>query len=153
MFAEISDKIKRTMKILKELDYKAENISVEEFYDWMTGEIFSDDKTSLREVLDSDYLIIHEVVEISELKKMGRRIDKRVIVESPKTVIYKAHFYAQEFEMNYALIKKDYSWLRHRLKHHKSVVFDDPNLPDSMRHRALEIYRKFKRFENIAPDQ
>jgi len=153
MLAGISDKIKRTMKILKELDYKAENVSVEEFYDWMTGEIFSDDKTSLREVLDSEYLMIHEVVEISELKKMGRRIDKRVIVESPKTVIYEAHFYAQEFEMDYALIKKDYSWLRHRLKHHKSVVFDDPNLPDSMRPRALEIYRKFKKFGNLAPNQ
>ncbi len=36
------------------------------------------------------------------LKKMGRKIDKRVIVDSPKEVIYKAHFFAQEFEMNFA---------------------------------------------------
>lgn len=56
----------------------------------MTGEIFSEDTTTLRDVLDNEYLMIHEVAEIDELEKMGRIINKRVIVESPKTVIYEA---------------------------------------------------------------
>jgi hypothetical protein len=107
MLPEISEKVKLTMKSLKGLDYDAEEVSAREFYDFMTGEIFSEDKTTLRDVLDSDYLMIHELVEISELKKMGRRIDRRVVVNSPRTVIYEAHLFAMEFEMDYALKRGD----------------------------------------------
>ena len=49
-----------------------------EFYDYMTGEIFFEDKTTLRDVLDSEYLTIHELVEISELKKNYRWIITRL---------------------------------------------------------------------------
>jgi len=149
MFAEISDKIKNSMERLKEIGYKAENISAQELYDYMIGEKFSEDKTTLRDVLDSEYLMIHEVAEISKLKEMERRIDKRVLVDSPKTIIYTAHFFAMELEMDYALKKKDYSWLKLRLRHHKLVLYDDPNLPESMKSHAQEIYDKFKEFENV----
>jgi len=147
MFAEISDRIKNSMERLKEIGYQAENVSAQELYDYMTGEKFSEDKTTLRDVLDSEYLMIHEVVEIGELKKMGRRIDKRVLVDSPKTIIYTAHFFAMELEMDYALRKKDHPWLKLRIGHHRSVLFDDPNLPESLKTRAREIYDKFKEFE------
>lgn len=83
--------------------------------DYMTGEIFSDDPTTLDDVLGNEYLMVHETAEISELKKMGRQIDKRVIVGSPKTVIYDAHFTAMELELDYALFKKDYFWVKIRL--------------------------------------
>jgi len=152
MFAEIEDKIKITMKRLKEMNYDVENVSTKELYDYMTGETFSGDKTTLREVLNSEYLMIHEVAEISELKKMGRKIDKRVIVDSPKAVIYKAHFFAQELEMDYAFKKKDYTWLKLRIGHHKLVLLDDPNLPENLKPRAQEIYDKFKKFENSTPN-
>jgi hypothetical protein len=88
--------------------------------------------------------MVHELAEISELKKMGRKIDKRVIVDSPKTVIYKAHFKAMELELQYAMFKKDYFWVKVRLKQHKeSVLEDDPNLPESLRPRGEEILHKF----------
>lgn len=131
MLDEIQEKIETTMKIIQDLGYKAEEVSAKEFYDWMTGEIFSEDITTLRDVLGNEYLMIYELVEISELKKMGRKIDKRVIVDSSKEVIYKAHFFAQEFEMNYALKKKDYYWVKLRLRHHKGVLHDDPTFPMS----------------------
>ena len=75
---------------------------------------------------------------------MGRHIDKRVIVDSPKTVIYEDHFKAMELELEYALFKKDYYWVKVRLKQHKeSVLEDDPNLPESLRLRGEEIFHKF----------
>lgn len=117
----------------------------------MTGEIFSPDITTLRDVLGNEYLMVHELVEISELKKMGRKIDKCVIVDSPKEVIYKAHFFAQEFEMDYAVKKKDYAWMKIRLRAHKKVLHDDPNLPDEMRLVAQTIYDKFLQIEKEDP--
>ncbi len=96
MLTEIDEKIRKAKSAIEQLGYIAADISAQEFYDYMTGEIFSEDKTTLPDVLGSEFLMIHELVEMNELKKMGRTIDKRVIVESPKTMIYEAHFTAIE---------------------------------------------------------
>ncbi len=89
--------------------------------------------------------MVHELVEIGELRKMGRAINRRVIVDSPKAVNYDAHFTAMETELNYALHKKDSFWVKIRSRHHTQILDDDPNLPEQLRSRAeglLERYRK-----------
>ena len=151
MLDEIRQKMNIAIKIIRDLGYQAKDVSAKEFYDWMTGEIFSEDITTLRDVLGNEYLMIHELVEISELKKIGRKIDKRVIVDSPKKVIYRAHFFTQEFEMNYALKKKDYYWIKLRLRGHKGVIDDDPNLPDELRPVAQTLYDRFLQIEKEDP--
>ena len=145
MLAEIDVKIRKAEKALKQLDYVAEDVSAKEFHDYMTGEIFSEDKTTLRDVLDSEFLMIHELVEISELKKMGRRINRRTIMESPKTSIYEAHFTAMEYELNYALLKGDYSWIENRLEQHKLVLLDDPHLPEKLKPLGEAILERFRK--------
>jgi hypothetical protein len=142
---EINAKIRKAKRVLKQIGYDAENVSAKEFYDYMTGEIFSDDSTTLKDVLGNEFLLVHELSEISELKKKGRIIDKKVIVDSPKTIVYEAHFKAMELELEYAMYKKDYYWAKFRLKQHKeSVLENDPNLPESIRSRGEEIFHKFK---------
>ena len=100
MLGEIDSKIVKAKEALKQVGCDRIDVSAREFYDWMTGEIFSDDPTTLRDVLGNEYLMIHELVEISELKKMGRTVDKRVIVGSPKTAIYNAHLTAMDRSSN-----------------------------------------------------
>ncbi len=140
---EIQEKIRNETRIIISLGYEATHVSAREFHDWMTGVIFSEDATTLQDVLDNEYLMVHELVEISELKKMGYKITKRVIVESPREAIYKAHFFAQDFEMNYALTKKDLSWVKERFEHHKRMLYDDPDLPIELRPTAQAIYDKY----------
>lgn len=143
---QIGSKIRTAKRALKRLGYVTTDISEREFYDYMTGEIFSNDQTTLRDVLGNEFLMIHELVEISELKKMGARISKRVIVDSPKTVIYTAHFAAMETELNYALSKGDTFWAKFRLNQHKTgVLEDDPNLPEEMRRGAEEMLKKYRK--------
>jgi hypothetical protein len=143
---EISNKIRIAKRALKRLGYVVADVSEREFFDYMTSEIFSDDTTTLRDVLGNEFLMIHEFVEISKLKKMGARINKRVIVDSSKIMIYAAHFTAMETELNYALFKGDTFWAKFRLNQHKtSVLEDDPNLPEEMRHRAEEMLKKFRK--------
>jgi hypothetical protein len=129
-------------------------VSAKEFYDYMTGEIFSDDPTTLRDVLGNEYIMIHELVEISELKKIGRKIDKHVIMETPKIPFYTAHLTAMETELEYAIHKGDTYWAKIRLGQHKeSVLDDDPNLPEELRPRAEEIYEKYRRLAKKASEQ
>jgi hypothetical protein len=145
MLAEIDAKIRKAEKALKKLDYVSEKVSAKEFHDYMTGEIFSEDKTSLRDVLDSEFLMIHELVEMSELKKMGKTINKRTIMESPKTTIYEAHFTAMEYELNQALLMEDCSWIGTRLEQHKLVLVNDPHLPEELKPRGKAILERFRK--------
>jgi hypothetical protein len=147
VFNEIEKKVEEAIALLGELGYDCIEVTAKEFHDYMTGETFSGDKTTIGDVLDSEYLMVHEVVEITELKKMGLAIDKKTLVDSPKTDIYDAHLSAMEFEMGYASRKGDFDWLRIRLGHHKNVLDDDPFLPESMRLRATAIYDRFKEYE------
>ena len=145
MLSEIKSKIETARKKLNSIGYTVENVSAREFYNYMTGEIFSEDTTTIDDVLENEFLMIHELVEISELKKMGKTINKRVIVDSSKITIYTAHFTAIEKELEYALHKRDYAWVKNRLRQHKeSVLEDDPNLPQEMRPRAEAILEKFE---------
>lgn len=151
---EISSRISEARRALKEFGYDPVDVSATEFYDYMTGEIFSDDSTTLQDVLNNEYIMIHEVVEISELKKQGRRIDKRVIMETPKTPFYMAHLNAMETELRYALYKRDTYWAKIRLRQHKdSVLDDDPNLPDDLRPRAEELYERYRKLAKDVSNQ
>jgi hypothetical protein len=115
-------KVAKAEQALEQFDYGRMDVSAREFYNWMTGEIFSDDPTTLRDVLGNEYITIHEAVEISELKKMGRTIDKRAIVDSPKMMVYDAHLTAMETELEYALRKDDTFWANIRLRQYKESV-------------------------------
>lgn len=148
MLREIETKISETKKALRQIDYELADVSAKEFHDYLTGEVFSEDTTTLHDVLGSEYLMVHELIEISELKKMGKTIDKRVLVESPKIAVYTAHFMAMERELDYALLKKDYFWIKIRLKHHFLILTDDPHLPEEMRRRGEAIMEKFQKILN-----
>jgi hypothetical protein len=154
MSSVIDVKIRKTRETLREISCFPVDVSAKEFYDYMTGEIFSDDPTTLQDVLNNEYIMIHELVEISELKKIGRKIDKRVIMETPKIPLYTAHFNAMETELKYALCRRDTYWAKIRLRQHKeSVLDDDPNLPEELRPRAEEIYEKYRRLAKQMSNQ
>jgi hypothetical protein len=152
--SEIDSRISEATDALKEFGFYPVDVSAKEFYDYMTGEIFSDDPTTLQDVLNNEYIMIHELVEISELKKIGRKIDKHVIMETPKIPFYTAHLNAMETELKYALYKRDTYWAKIRVRQHKeSVVDDDPNLPEELRPRAREIYEKYRSLAKELSDQ
>ena len=150
----IASRIGEAKEALKDFGYDPVDVSAREFYDYMTAEIFSDDPTTLQDVLNNEYILIHELVEISELKKQGRRIDTRVIMETPKIPFYTAHLNAMETELQYALHKRDTYWAKIRLRQHKeSVLDDDPNLPEDLRPRAEGIYEKYRRLAKDMSNQ
>ncbi|MEM2108530.1 MAG: hypothetical protein QXL10_04525, partial [Candidatus Bathyarchaeia archaeon] len=74
MPSEIENRIQTTKRALRSIGYVVK-VSAQEFVDYMTGEIFSEDTTTLEDVLGNEYLLVHELVEINELKKMGLTID------------------------------------------------------------------------------
>ncbi len=139
---KIRIKIAETQAILKEREIIINPPTPQEFYDYMTGEIFSQDQTTLTDVLASPNLMLHEIIEISELKKLGKTIDTRVIVDSPRETIYCVHFTAMDVELDYLRSIDQTDEYKKRLQSHYKVLTSDPNLPEPMRPRAVGIWEK-----------
>jgi hypothetical protein len=152
--SEIDAQIKKAKEALEQFGYGPVDVSAKEFHDYMTSPIFSEDPTTLRDVLGNEYIMMHELAEIMELKKIGRKIDRNVIMETPRIPFYTAHFNAMETELKYALHRGDTFWAKIRLRQHKeSVLKDDPNLPEELRPRAKEIYDKYRSLAKQASEQ
>jgi hypothetical protein len=139
---DVSLKLKRAVETARSLGYDCEDISPREFYSYMTGETVSGDRITLKEVLRSDFLMLHEVVEISELKKKGILIDEMTIVSCHLKTIYEAHIVAVEYEVKHALNKEDLAYVKLRLAHMREWLKDE-NLPKELAPKLKSIVKKF----------
>jgi len=131
MFNEISLRLRRAIEIAKSLGYDCEDVSSREFYSYMTGETVSGDRITLEEVLRSDFLTLHEVIEISELKKKGIPINEVTTVNCPLKTTYEAHMTAVEYEIKYALKREDLAYVKLRLAHMREWL-EDENIPKEL---------------------
>ena len=145
MFDRISVKISETVEILKKLGYTCEDVSPREFHDYVTGETPTGDTITLEDILQNEYLMVHEIVEISELKKKGIPITKQTIMDFYPKTTYEVHLTATEYELTHALNKKDYAWIKLRMAHAKNWL-RDKNLPKELLPRCKSLIKKFAKY-------
>ncbi len=139
-YEKISTRIKEALAIITQLGYKSKCISPVEFLEYLTGETPADDTMTLNEILSNDFLMIHEVIEISELKKKGIPVNKHTCLNYPRAV-YEAHLTATKFELTHALNKKDSEWLKLRMRHIQQWL-NDENMPKDLAHRCRSMATK-----------
>jgi len=138
MLEEIESKIEKARRILESLNYHLE-VSVQDLVDYMSTDTYTEDKVNLRDVLENEYLLIHELVEINEWKKRDFKIHRRIIVDSPRTLVYTTHYIALEKEIEYALQRGDYAWVKERIR----SQLEDPYMPEEFKPQAKPILKKF----------
>ncbi|RLE76015.1 MAG: hypothetical protein DRJ44_04815 [Thermoprotei archaeon] len=141
LFNEIKKKIESASKILKAIGYNIYKISPLEFYEYVSGETPTGDKVMLDEILANEYFMMHEIVEICELKKMKIPIDKDTVIKY-HPIVYRAHLTAAEWELKYALERKDFKWIRKRLKHAREWL-NDKLLPIQLLPKCKSLIDKF----------
>lgn len=90
------------------------------------------------EFLDAPFLVVHEVVEIAEVRRMGLRITRDVIVRNMER-INDAHLRATEVELDVAIREADAAHVRSRLQDLESWC-EDPLLTGPQR-AAYEALR------------
>jgi len=108
----------------------------------MTGETVSGDRIPLEEVLSNEFLMLHEVVEISELKKKGITIGEMTVVNCHPKTIYETHITAAEYEIKYALNKGDLAYVKLRLAYMREWL-EDENLPKELAPKLKSMVEKF----------
>ncbi len=138
---DLKSEFKKALKLSKKY-YGNCRIGLKEIVTYLKAPTYTGDKTNINDVFSNPLLLFHEIVEICELKKMGYKITKDIILQHP-VECYKAHFIAIEKELELALDKGEIDWIKKRMEDVESYL-SDPNLPHFLRkefQRLLEKYR------------
>ena len=151
-FEEIKEiiefRLNQVYELLNEIEYELNTCTPLELYNYLTGENFKENKITFRDRIGNEYLLLHTIIEISELKESGIEIDKKTVVNAPKEVLYSAHMKAMDYELGYSLILEDFYWLKHRLAQLGRDIKTDEYLPESLKEEVLEIYNSFLEYKD-----
>ncbi|KYH37810.1 MAG: GNAT family acetyltransferase [Candidatus Bathyarchaeota archaeon B23] len=138
----IVEALELVIPLLEEMVYDPIAVNPREFLEYLLGPTTTGDRTTLREILESRYLLIHELVEIDELKRRGIAIGRETVVSHPAEV-YEAHLRAAEVEFSLAEMEGDRGWLGRRLRDAESWL-QDPSLPPRLRPRVRDLIERFR---------
>jgi hypothetical protein len=152
-YAEVQEMIEfrlnQTHELLDEFEYELIKCTPEEFYAFLSGEKISNDMVTMRDIIGNEYMMVHVVVEISELKSQGLEINDKIVSSTDTEKLYEAHLHAADYEMGYAMLIEDYYWMKHRLGYLARMIEEDKKLPESLKTVATEIYENFKPYKNF----
>jgi hypothetical protein len=141
-------RLEQTNELLKEFDYELNKCTPEEFYAFLSGDKISNERVTLRDIVGNEYMMVHVIVELSDLKKQGLVIGAKTVSDTDKEKLYEAHLRAADYEMGYAMLIEDYYWMKHRLEYLVNMIENDKNLPESLKPAAKKIYENFKPYMN-----
>lgn len=144
----IEFRLNQTHELLEEFEYDLKKCDAEQFYAFLSGDKISNEKVTLRDIIGSEYLMVHVVVEISELLRMGLKIDGKTVSGNDAEKLYEAHLRAADYEMGYAMLIEDYYWMKHRLGFLAEMINEDKNLPETLKPVASKVYDNFKSFKD-----
>ena len=138
---KIQEKIDSIIGILLDNKYLMGNISAKELIAYFEGDAPSGDVTTLQDILNSKWLLIHELVEINELKKKGLEISSKLLFTHAESV-FETHLIATEWELKLANEKKDADWIKRRLKDIETWL-EDPTLSMRLKEKCINLLRIF----------
>ena len=115
-------------------------VSWDDLLIYLSAYTYKDDKYRIDDILGNDYLLLHEIYEISCLKREGLRIDRNVIIKN-REAVYQCHLRAMDFEIGRACEEGKIEHVRRRIKDLKSYLID-PYLPENLRNEVKKIIEK-----------
>ncbi len=136
-----AEKIEILIKELSKKTGRSFSVSSRELWEYLHAESYEGDVYTPGDILSSEYLIFHELVEIECLKRKGLKITPNVIVQNPETV-YECHLKALEEELELAFKEGNLEWVEKRLKDAGSYLGDE-HLPERLRDKVVKILERF----------
>lgn len=132
---EIKQKVAEAKRLLKEINYES-TATVDDLIAYYSADTFYED-LSLEKVLENIFLVVHELVEINEIKHQGLKITKDVIIKNHEK-IYEAHLIATEKELEVAFRQ---GVIQHILNRKRDVEswLNDPYLPKHLVKKVEKI--------------
>jgi hypothetical protein len=129
--------VEEARRMLSENGYHCD-VEVSDLVKWFEADTVYDQDFGLDKVIGVPLLVVHELVEIDNVKRMGLALTKDVILKNQEAVDT-AHIRATEVEMQVALSVGDLDHVRSRLRDLTSWV-EDPSVTAEHR-KELESLR------------
>ncbi|MHA1127228.1 MAG: hypothetical protein ACTSO7_17890 [Candidatus Heimdallarchaeota archaeon] len=139
---ELQEKIDSVKRILQENNYAIGDIFASELIAYFEGEAPSGDVISLQDILNSSWLLIHELVEINELKKKGLEISSKLLFTHSE-VVFETHLIATEWELKLAAKGDDLDHVKNRIKDVKTWL-EDPTLSSQLKKKCNDLLLRLK---------
>lgn len=133
---EIGEPLRKAKELLKEYGYPCE-VSEEDLVRWFQAETPYPD-IGLEEVLKNPLLVVHELVEIDAVKRMGLTLVKDVIVKNLERV-EEAHYEAARVELELAAATGNLEHIGSRVKNIKNWS-EDPLVVPELKRKYRELY-------------
>lgn len=127
--SEVSRVVELARQLLRDHDYNC-TATAKDLRLWFEADTPYDENFGLDEVLKNQLIVVHELVEIETVKKMGLALTKDVIVKNLEKVD-DAHMIATEVELRIAASIKDVRHLRDRLENIRMWSEDDTVTPEN----------------------
>lgn len=138
----IQELIEETKQLVEGHNLSLQEVYAEDLVEYFSGETPTGDTTTLVMVLDSRWLLLHEIIELSELKRMGHEISSKIPFTHQKEV-YHAHMTATEWEFRIAKEKNDLDWVKQRISLIPSWL-EDPEMPPVLRKRCKKLLSMYE---------
>ncbi len=126
---EVFASLRRGRKVLRDHGRTC-RVSAKEFVRWLHTDTAYLNPT-VDQVVHNLFFVVHELVEIKEVKRMGLRMTKEVIVKNP-LAIAEAHLKAADVEFRIAYAMKDVNHLKMRVEDAKAWC-EDPVLTPALK--------------------
>ena len=123
-------------------------MTAEDLVQWFEADTPYDQDFGLEEAIAIPLIVVHELVEIENVKQMGLRLTKDVIINNLNKVD-DAHLKATEIELQLAKSTKNVGHIRDRLKDINTWINDPsvtPENKESYRRLHARYVRTLKRF-------
>lgn len=133
--SEVNRAVEQARQLLRDHGYDC-NTTAGDLVRWFEADTPFDENFGLDEVLKEPLIVVHELVEIENVKKMGLAMEKDVIVKNLEKVD-DAHMIATEVELRLAASMKDVKHLRDRLENIRMWSEDDTVTPENKRKYRL----------------
>ncbi len=127
--SDVDRAVKDAKQLLRGIDYDTPT-TAEDLQRWFEADTPFDENFGLSDVLMHPLLVVHELVEIENVKRMGLALTKDVIVNNLEKVD-DAHLIATEVELRVAASIGDVKHLRSRLENIRMWIDDDTVTPEN----------------------
>ncbi|HIH02251.1 TPA: hypothetical protein HA259_09370 [Thermoplasmata archaeon] len=134
---EVEEAVSKAKGLLRELGYECD-VTSGDLRRWFEADTLYDQDFGLDKVIAVPLIVVHELVEIDEVKKTGLQLGKRVILDNPD-LVEAAHLKATEMEMRAALSVRNFEHVRARLANMRSWI-EDPSVSPEYKERYSELH-------------
>jgi len=126
---EVDEAVQEAKQLLKDHGYDC-TTTADDLRRWFEADTPFDEDFGLNEVLKQPLIVVHELVEIENVKQMGLSLTKDVIIKNLEKVD-DAHMIATEVELKIAIAMRDVNHFRDRLENIRMWSEDDTVNPEN----------------------